>query len=289
DEGFRAVRGSSDPVPEPGSSAAVEAGAEVVEGDRIRAVDVGGSAASGSQAFLDGIQRARVVLYHDAAPIVSAFGAAVVRRRSGRRLETLGAVNGALIDTDDAGVGSGEPEAPFPPAPRARAAQRANRWREGLERASAERWCRCRPTEAWLLVDGSLTLSAELAARDRAVGLVKGHRTRFFDGEPARVIAGLGVGERTSVFRPASRSISPVHSRYLRLRSPEDRDAVRGLVRVEVSPSDESAEVADRVRRRLLAERTPLSPPDPRRDRPLHPIRDCESFPRSRAPTWEAA
>ncbi len=116
------------------------------------------------------------------------------------------------------------------------------------------------------------------------MGVVKGHRTRFFDGDDARVVLGLRHGERSSVFRPATRRFTPVASWYLRLRPPEGRDPLWGLVRVEASPEPAEPVRWDAISRWLLAETAPTALPDARWDRMLYPIRDCEEFLRARAP-----
>ncbi|HEY8468424.1 MAG TPA: hypothetical protein VIL18_02220 [Longimicrobiales bacterium] len=298
-----------------------EAEAEVVEGPggRLRAIRVGQPVESRFTCFLDGIQRAEVALYHGPVPVVYAYAAAVVRARRNRRMGTLevpgasgyvtryqeereavffpfryvdpsvvrAAVDGAGEMVDTGPENDAEPLPLFPPLLYARAAQRVNRWREELEATLAKRWCAsAREEDGWLLVDGSLTLSGELARCTRAVGVVKSHRTRFFDGEDARTLLALGVGERTSVFRPGTRSFTPVYSWYLRLRPHEGRDALWGLVRVEMAARAETLELADEVSRWLLAETAPLALPDPRWDRLLYPIRDCEEYLRARAPRW---
>ncbi len=319
--GFAAVDGADAAPRLEYEEGLAEADAEVVEGPGggLRAIPVGQPAGSGFTCFLDGIQRAKVALYHGPVPVVYAYAAAVVRARRDRRMGTLGgsaasgyatrfreereaaffpfryvnpsAVRAAL---DGAGevidTGPADPSEPlplFPPLLHARAAQRVNRWREMLEAELARRWSEAvGEDDGWLLVDGSLTLSAELAACPRAVGVVKSHRTRFFDGDDARTLLGLEAGERTSVFRPGTRSFTPVHSWYLRLRPRAGRDVFWGLVRVEVAASEVSVELADEVSRWLLAETAPLALPDPRWDRLLYPIRDCEEYLRARAPRW---
>jgi hypothetical protein len=284
-----------------------EADARVIEGSELSAIDVGTAESSAFDAFLDGIQRADVRLYHGSVPIVYAYGAAVIRERDDRRMRTMclqgaelmverealffpseyvprahlhdiGLADEQLIDTTPAGS---EPLPLFPPLLHARAAMHVNRWRESLERGLAARWC-ARPN-GWLLVDGSLTVSPEVSACESAVGLIKSHRTRFFDGDEARVMLGLKPGQRTSVFEPATRSFTPVRSWYLRLRGAERRDVFWGLVRVEVASSHDPA-IANQISRWLLAETAPLSLPDGRWDRLLYPIHDCEAFLRARAP-----
>lgn len=279
-----------------------------VEGDAIRAVPVAPAAVSGFTDFLDGIQRAEVKLYLRTVPIIYAWGAAAIRRREGRQMRTLctdgadwlierealfypgryvgvnelgavGANAAQLVDTTPPGS---EPLPLFPPLLYARASQSVNLWRETLERELAERWCTAgRP--GWLLVDGSTTLSPEVANCRHAVGLIKSHRTRFFDGDAARTILELRAGERSTVFEPQTRSWTPVRSFYLRLRPHDRRDIFFGLVRVEMARSHDIA-MADTIAAWLLAETAPVSLPDARWDRLIYPIRDCEQFLRARAP-----
>lgn len=282
-----------------------ESEAKVVEDDNLRAHPVRTAETSEFTAFLDGIQRAEVKLYHDAVPIVYAYGAAVIRERHERQMRTLrrdGAEmlverealfypsqhvpasafqefnEGELIDTTPPNA---EPLPLFPPLLHARAAQHVNRWREALERELAHQWCE--EADGWLMVDGSLTVSPDVANCKRAVGLMKSHKTRFFDGDDARVLLRLKCGERTSVFEPATRSVTPVRSWYLRIRPAERRDVFWGLVRVEIATSHDIA-IADEISSWIMAEASPLSMPDSRWDRLLYPIHDCEEFLRARAP-----
>lgn len=288
-----------------GDAALSEAPAEVVEGGpALASRGVGEPGPSGFTGFLDGIQRARVAAYYGPVPIAYAWGAAVVRSRVGG-LMTAGptppierealffpfsllpeADVRALFGDEAQLIDSGGDDEPplFPPLLRARAAQRVNRWRESLEAEAAHAWCVAADDEAWLLVDGGLTLSLELAAFPRAVGVIKSHRTRFFGGDDAQRLLSLEPGERTSIFRPVTRRFEPVHSWYLRLRPATGRDVLWGLVRVEVAASAASTETADRISRWLLAESVPPALPDARWDRLLYPIRGCEEFLRSRAP-----
>ena len=285
-----------------------ECDADVVEGSRLAALPVGPPEDSGFTDFLDGIQRAEVKLYHETVPIIYAYGAATIRQRRDRQmwtfrtdgadwlierealfypsrfvaadvLEDIAGSAGQLVDTTPAGS---EPLPLFPPLLYARAAQHVNRWRESLERQLALKWCSTAKTGR-LLVDGSLTLSPEVAACSSAIGLIKSHRTRFFDGPEARTILDLKVGERTSVFEPKTRNLTPVRSWYLRLRPHDQRDIFWGLVRVEMARTH-AVTAADQISRWLCAETAPLSLPDARWDRLIYPIRDCEQYLRSRAP-----
>lgn len=282
-----------------------EVEARVVEGSSLRAIPVSPTESTGFTAFLDGIQRAEVRLYYDGVPIVYAYAAAVVRRRVDRRmglfdnplhaerealffpfsllepevLQAHGIARDLLRDTSD-----GEPLPLFPPVLHARAAHAVNAWRESIERELAEAWCRNSGPDEVLLADGTLTISPEVASCTRAVGVIKSHRTRFFDGDDMRTVLGLRAGERTSVFEPLTRRFTPVHSWYLRLRPGDGRDVFWGLVRIETAAGADSAERADRISGWLLNEVAPPALPDTRWDRLLYPIRDCEQFLRARAP-----
>jgi hypothetical protein len=294
-----------------------ESEAKVVEGDgRMSAHPVGVSAGTAFTSFLDGIQRADVKLYHGPVPVVYAYTAAVVRARHERKLRTLDAPGAApetavryyseregaflpfrLVSPDSlapAGISDaqlidtsppeGEPLPLFPPTLLLRAARKINAWREELEGQLAVRWCRESSPDEWLLVDGSLTSSPELSKCPRAVGIIKSHRTRFFDGDDARTVLGLQAGERTSVFRPGTRQVTPVYSWYLRLRPVTEHGIFWGLVRIEAAATKATLARVDEISRWLLAETLPLSLPDTRWDRLLYPIHDCEAFLRSRAP-----
>lgn len=296
-----------------------EADAEAVEHPALRAIPVP-RRPTAFTAFLDGIQRSAVRLHHGPVPVVYAWVAAVVRGRRAaavgdvadagtgastpaplrtwRRLErealllpfrlvdpapllAAGVPESALRDTSPA---EPEPLPLFPPLLYALAARGVGRLREEVESELAATWCRAAGKGERLLVDGSLTGSPELAAHPCAVGVIKSHNTRFFDGDDARVLLGLRAGERTSVFRPGTRRFTPVFSWYLRLRQPDGRGGLWGLVRVEAAATDETIERADEISGWLLDETAPIALPDPRWDRMLYPIRDCEEYLRSRAP-----
>jgi hypothetical protein len=59
-------------------------------------------------------------------------------------------------------------------------------------------------------------------------------------------------------------------------------------VRVELLPSEHSAELADEVSAWILAERSPLSMPDARYDRLIYPIHAVEKLLKARQPSTHA-
>ena len=245
-------------------------------------------------AFLDGVQRLQLLAYAGSAPLLLGEIAAAVRERQAGRLRTvvearrwlaigrptaLAAAADALEGLAELPLPDDEPAHPVRDLTQAgRVLDRARGALE-LEVGAAYR----RRSDAWLVIDGSLSESPNWAADPRALGVSKSHATLPFDGPDLERYLRLPVGQRTSVFAPASRSVAPVLAWALRLWPWENRDLFHGLVRVEVAPANGGTESADLLSRRLLAERAPLSTPDPRWDRLLYGIHSVEQYLRARA------
>jgi hypothetical protein len=282
--------------------------APVLEGHAMRAHRILGPAVEGFAAFLDGTQTSRVIGYDDGMPIVHGTVAAAIRDRRNRRFATWGIGGGPLVqrrvyapleylsprmrDTllalgDDV-VDTLQPdrEGATPPAhPIAlleRAVHLVQADRERAERELAERWCRTERRS--LFVDGGIQSSDMVATATCVAGIVKSHRTLYVEGDALRLVFGLRERERSSVFRIANARRAAVASWYLRLRNPDGHDPMWSLVRVEAADrrADESPESlgerADAISRWVLAEVAPIALPDPRWDKMVYPIRDCEQF-----------
>jgi hypothetical protein len=245
-------------------------------------------------AFLDGVQRLQLLAYAGSAPLLLGEVAAAVRERRGGRLRTVVesrrwlAIGRPAALAAAADALSGLAEVPLPdeePAHPVRDLTQAGRVLDRargaleLEVGAAYR----RRSDAWLVIDGSLSESPDWAADPRALGVSKSHATLPFDGADLERYLRLPAGQRTSVFAPASRSVAPVLAWAVRLWPWEDRDLFHGLVRVEVAPANGGTASADLLSRRLLAERAPLSTPDPRWDRLLYGIHSVEQYLRARA------
>jgi hypothetical protein len=184
------------------------------------------------------------------------------------------------------GLGSGidplalDDDGPAHPVRDLNAAARAiDRARGNLELQAGDRY-RAR-ADGWLVIDGSLGVSPGWAADERMIGVVKSHATLPFEGPDLERYLHLPAGFRTSIFAPAG-TVAPVYAWALRLRAWEGRDLLHGLVRIEVAPTAGTPESADRLSRHLLAERAPLSAPDPRWDRLLYGIFAVEQYLRAR-------
>ena len=235
-----------------------------------------------------------------AFPLVYGTSAAVVRARTDRRLSTWDAplvqhrvyaplaylperhelelaFGDALEDTTRRAPDGSIP-APHPTLLLERATLAVSRDRERLELTLAERWCATRGEP--IMIDGGIGASEAVAQSSCAVGVVKSHRTLYAEDDALAIVLALRRGERSSVIRVAPRGRSEVLSWYLRLRHAEGRDALWGLVRVEmcVRSRESITERADELSRWLLAESMPLAAPDPRWDRMAYGIRSAEEF-----------
>lgn len=280
--------------------------ARVVEGGSLRAIRVVGAPEVKFAAFLDGVQRVRLMSHWQGIPIIAGVVAAVVRVRVQRRTITWGHsppsvrralympfrylpasamsdVDGfALVDTAAADE-SGRFPSRHPAALHACALERVREDRARLERELAEAWCA--RESAPIYMDGGISGSARVASAACAVGVVKSHQTIFADGDALGVVLTLERGWRSSVFSIEPRSRSAVASWYLRMHEPAGHDATFGLVRVEVARDcADLAARANEVSRWILAEAAPLALPDRRWDRMAYGIRDCEEF--LRAISW---
>ncbi|MGH7526286.1 MAG: hypothetical protein ACREMX_06245, partial [Gemmatimonadales bacterium] len=173
-----------------------------------------------------------------------------------------------------------EDEPPHPVRDLLNAARALDRARGALELALGDKYRAL--SDAWLVVDGSLTESLAWAADTRMVGVSKSHATLPFDGADLERYLRLPLAHRSSIYLPVSRSLAPVHAWALRLWPWEGKDVFHGLVRVEVAPANGTPELADLISRRLLAERAPLSTPDRRWDRLLYGIHAVETYLRAR-------
>lgn len=256
---------------------------------------VSGEPVAAFGAFLDGIQRTRVLAFLGGIPLIHGTIAAVVLKRVDRKLVTWQSplierrlyLPERLLDksviatlrqhfditnTDDA---EGSPLDRHPIGLMERAVPHVQTDRSRLERQLAEAWCDAE--SAPLLMDGGIAGSDRAARAHAVVGAIKTHRTLYLDGAALDAVFALEAGERSPVFRVAS-SRTAVASWYLRLRDREGQDPMWGLLRVEVAEQDEISERADDVSRWLLAERAPLALPDGRWDRMTYGVRGCEEY-----------
>jgi hypothetical protein len=275
----------------------VLAAAEQIESDGVRAIVVSAPVV-GFTAFLDGTQRARVLAWPDGVPYVFGTVGAAIRIRRDRRLVAWDSGSAAVehrfylplkylggtgipvgshpvVDTTSAELGARIPSR-HPAALLERAMQCVQRDRERVEQLLALRWMDF--GDGVLCSDGPLPAESRTRRSASIIGVVKTHRTLYAQGAMLPLVLSLRRGERSSAFSVSTSAREPVASWYLRTRDPRGRDALWGLVRIEVALCDDITRRADQVSRWLLAEASPLALPDPRWDRMTYGIRDCESF-----------
>jgi hypothetical protein len=307
--GISLVESGNSPEPVISSDPPLLRPAQIVEGSALRAMkvpDFTQGLASGFGAFLDGTQRVRLVGHRLGIPIVFGTVAAGVRIRVNRRLITWGQepprverkiylplkylpplaelrdaspelarADWEIVDTSTADK-DGEFPSQHPAVLQERATRAVDRERDRLEDLLAEAWCE--RGEAPLYIDGGISRSERVASSTFAIGVIKSHRTIYFDGEAVGNVLGLRKGERTSVFRVSPRSRNSVMSWYLRVRDEKGHDPLWGLVRIEVAECEQPGNRADEISRWVMAETTPLSLPDGRWDKMAYGVRDCEEF-----------
>jgi hypothetical protein len=285
------------PIPTPFATA------DHVEGDAIRAIDLGEPTEPPDRvAFLDGIQRYAVEGRLGLIPVVRGYVAAAVLVRHDGTLRVadeeaeefvvvpLDRLTGAQR-TEIESVGlpiydCTESERSHPILDTQLAAKVVEGLRESVELRVARRHLAVSTSE-WLVLDGSIAgLGESLDGQSRVLGVIKSHETQFLAGHDLEVALTLQAGHRTSVFSRSAGRRTAVYTWYLRLWPWEEQELLHGLVRVERPATAESVADATTVSRWLLAERAALAAPDGRWHRLLYPIRQVETYLRAQAGGW---
>jgi hypothetical protein len=260
--------------------------------------EVGDDATPAFGGFLDGVQESRVVTWLPAGlPLVlGVVGAVILTRGDDRRLVAWGmgarvrralVLPRALIDPAlwksfeekaDVEDSSAPADARHPDALLACAVNRVETLRAAEERTLAEAWVQQehRP----LALDGGLSGLAAAARSDKAVGIVKSHRTLYVEVAEMPQLFALAAGSRTRVLsRTDQSSGAGLWTWYLRLHSALPSNPLHGLVRLEVCEGKGDAGLrADIVSRWVMAERTPIALPDARWDVMSYGIARCEAY-----------
>ena len=243
----------------------------------------------GTVAFLDGTQRYEVMAYAGASPVVVAEIAAAVLERRDRQLHVAEVARRRLVIARPQVLEQLEPAieghvaVTLPeqgPAHPVRDFQLARREVDAARgRLEVEVGHRYRSASgAWLVIDGSLAESPQWTADPRMIGVAKSHATLPFSDADLEQYLRLPAGCRSPVFQPAGNEIAPVYSWALRLWPWEGKDLLHGLIRIEAAATLDTLAQADQLSRWLLAERSPVSTPDPRWDRLLYGIRAVEEY-----------
>lgn len=243
----------------------------------------------GTVAFLDGTQRYEVMAYAGASPVVVAEIAAAVLERRDRQMHVAEVARRRLViarpevlgDLEEAIEGHGaieipEDDPPHPVKDFQLARREVDAARGRLEVEIGHRYRSA--SNAWMIVDGALSESPQWARDEKMLGVAKSHATLPFGGGDLEHYLRLPAGMRSPVFQPAGNEVAPVFSWALRLWPWQGLNLLHGLIRVEAAPTLETLARADQLSRWLLAERAPVSTPDPRWDRLLYGIRAVEEY-----------
>ena len=287
------------------AESAATADADLVEGSELqihRVADRTSSQIPPAVSFLNGIERWSVVAYDGVVQVVNAYVAAAVRRRAETgvlhttfersrafAIAPLDRMSPALRQTLEQSAADIEPVAGELVEQPARYLEMIEatirRGRARIERDLAEQAIHDIGPDEWLVVDGLLSRSPDVARHPRALGVIKSHGTQFLEGRGLERALTLPVGHRTSVFAVrGGHTRTEVYSWYLRLWPWEGNDLLYGLLRIEARAHADSVARASELSGWLWAERAPLATPATRWDRLLYPLHHVEEYLKTRAP-----
>ena len=270
---------------------------------------------SGFSYFLDGIERK--VVFNDRErflPLIYGYVAATIMKRTDKKLHTTGLEEKSekiylpvktknspenYFEPDEYSSfgfevhNTGKPdeitgEYPrFPKEFEARAKSDIQETRGKIERELARKWLGLSNNESWLFVDGRLeNKNRELISSSRIAGIIKSHHVYYFSPQEQNIIFNLKKHERTSLFQPEAEN---VFSWYLRLHYTKNSGNLDfGIVRVEIPAKEELIKYADIISNWIILETKPVAFPASRLDRMIYPIKYCEDYLRSKAPTKAA-
>ena len=157
--------------------------------------------------------------------------------------------------------------------------------RGNFEKDLVKIWLNKGVDDGWLFVDGRLdAVSTYLSTKSQIVGVIKSHRRYYFDYQEQFKIFNMKKDFRSSVFRPDNDN---VYSWYLRIHEDKSHGNTDiGIIRVEIPAKDELLKKVDEISKWILLERNPVAFPASRWDRMIYPIKYCEDYLKSKAPSY---
>lgn len=269
---------------------------------------------SGFNYFLDGIERNRVLFNYNFIPVTYGYVSAVILKRTDKKLHSIGLEDSRenlylpiksstqspshyfdmkdfadykfrnnIINTGERDDKTGEyPK--FPVEFEQRAHSDIQTTRGNLEKALTQKWLNQANDEGWLFIDGTLeNRDSSVLSELNIVGVIKSHSVYYFDFLDQSKIYNMKKGERTSVFKPENKN---VFTWYLKLHESQNGKEDFGIVRVEVPADDSLLNKVDEISSWILLETKPIAFPASRWDRMIYPIKYCEDYLKSKAPSW---
>ncbi|OGI02522.1 MAG: hypothetical protein A2Y25_07040 [Candidatus Melainabacteria bacterium GWF2_37_15] len=250
---------------------------------------------SGFAYFLDGIERKKILCYYKSVPLIYGYVAAAILGRTDKKMHSIGLEkseqNFYVIDKtfenleiNTVKISDGTPMLPDQYIKAAHSAIQTSRG--NLEHSLIRDWIKAGYEDGWLFVDGRIEkLSKDITSGQNIVGIIKSHQACYFDFEDQYKIYSMKKGERSSVFQPEKEN---VYSWYLRLHYDKNYGNNEfGLIRVEVPAEKEYLEKADLISSWILLETKPIAFPASRWDRMIYPIKYCEDYLKSKAPSYK--
>ena len=271
---------------------------------------------SGFTHFLDGIERKKVILNYNFIPVTYGYVAAVIMGRTDKKMRSTGLEdvsekiylpykkekNGDepenyfnyedVADLLPENTGTPNDDGTYPRFPKEfekRAHNDIQTTRVQQEKALAKKWLN-EDFDGWLYIDGRLeNKNNEMASNPRVAGIIKSHHVYYFSPNEQNKIYMLKKGERTSVFQPIDKNNKEenIYSWYLRLHDNNHNGGLDfGIIRVEIPAKEELLNQVDIISQWILLERNPVAFPASRWDRMIYPIKYCEDYLKSKAPSW---
>lgn len=162
--------------------------------------------------------------------------------------------------------------------------------RRKIEVDLTDKWLASKFDDGWLFVDGTLnTKSQSVHESSNIAGIVKSHGVYYFNFEEMYKLYSMKKSQRSSVFQPYDKTEKKkdIFTWYLRLHS-DKRNGVNdfGIVRVEIPAKPELLKKVNEISSWILLETKPVGFPTSRWDRMIYPIKYCEDYLKSKAPTW---
>jgi len=271
---------------------------------------------SGFSYFLDGIERKKIIFYYRSIPVIyGCVGAAILKRTEKQlhscnmekfsekfylplknnsdfpdhyfehaEIKELGEIGKNIINIGEKNYSG---VYPILPAEFIQAAHAKIQTERGnLESSLARQWADNNYKDSWLFVDGRI--EGKISGKN-LVGIIKSHQACYFNYETQYKIYTMEKGQRSSVFQPEDKNGEKenVYSWYLKIHH-DKRNGVNdfGIIRVEIPAKQELLEKVDEISSWILLETKPVGFPASRWDRMIYPIKYCEDYLKSKAPTW---
>ncbi len=287
--------------------------AEIIEDNKklkIKQVEITAEK-SGFSYFLDGIERKKILFYYRSIPVIYGYVAGVVLKRADKKMCSVeleksqenfyipvkqspdspghyfSAEEIENLGKNIVNIGKPPDGADYPMIPEQliqAAHSEIQTQRNRIEESLVKDWIDRAFQDGWLFVDGRLeNKNKELIADSNIVGVIKSHHAVYLGYEDQYKVYSMKKGERSGVFQPKNEN---VYSWYLKLHyNKRQGDNNFGLIRVEVPAEEKFLEKADLISSWILLESKPVAFPASRWDRMIYPVKYCEDYLKSKAPS----